>query len=43
VSLPAVHDREMEWLTTIADRVARASAAFYGELLELDEGLHSDA
>lgn len=43
VSLPAVHDREMAWLTTIADRVARASAAFYGELLELDEGLHSDA
>jgi hypothetical protein len=43
VSLPAVHERELEWLTTIADRVAEASAAFYGELLELDEVVHSDS
>jgi hypothetical protein len=41
VSLPAVHERELDWLATIADRVAEASAAFYGELLELDEGIHS--
>jgi hypothetical protein len=37
VSLPAVHRREFEWLTTLADRIAEASVAFYGELLELEE------
>jgi hypothetical protein len=42
VFLPAAHRRELEWLTTIVERIAEASAAFYGELLELDESLHSD-
>jgi len=39
VFLPAVHRRETAWLASIAERVAEASAAFYGELLELDEPL----
>jgi hypothetical protein len=43
ISLPAVHRRELAWLTTIVERIAAASVAFYGELLELDESLHSDA
>jgi hypothetical protein len=42
ISLPAVHRRELAWLTTIVERVAEASASFYAELLELDESLHSD-
>jgi hypothetical protein len=42
VFLPAVHRRGEEWLASIAERVAEASAAFYGDLLELDEPLHSD-
>jgi len=43
VWLPAVERRHRTWLTTIAERIAEASAAFYGELLELDDRLHSDA
>jgi hypothetical protein len=43
VFLPAVQRRELAWLTTIAARIAEASAAFYSELLELDGSLHSDA
>ena len=43
VSLPAAGRRDLDWLATLADRVAEASAAFYGELLELDEPLHSGA
>jgi Ankyrin repeats (many copies) len=42
VSLPAVQRRDSDWLTTVVERIAEASAAFYAELLELDEPLHSD-
>lgn len=43
VSLPATEKRDLDWLTTLVDRIAGASAAFYGDLLELDEPLHSGA
>ena len=43
VSLPAAPQRDLTWLTTLVERIAAASAAFYGELLDLDDDLHSDA
>jgi len=33
----------IDWLHELADRIAAASAAFYGELLDLDERLGSGA
>ena len=43
VWLPAAERRHRNWLVALAERIAEASAAFYGELLELDDRLHSDA
>src|SRR5262249_35714694 len=42
VSLPATDRRDLDWLVTLVERIPNASRAFYGELLELDEDLHSD-
>jgi hypothetical protein len=42
VWLPAAERRDRTWLAAIAERIAQASGAFYGELLELDDHLHSD-
>jgi len=42
VFLPATDRREPEWLIALPARIAEASAAFYGELLELDGCLHSE-
>ena len=36
VFLPAVERRELAWLASLPHRIAEASVAFYGALLELE-------
>ena len=36
VFLPAVERRELAWMTSLPQRIAEASVAFYGALLELE-------
>jgi hypothetical protein len=43
VMLPAVEGRGLGWLASLPRRIAEASVAFYGELLDLDQSLNSEA
>ena len=38
VFLPAVESRGLGWLSSLPERIAAASVALHGELLELDDG-----
>jgi hypothetical protein len=38
VWLPATQRQELAWISSLPERIAEASHAFYGELLELDAG-----